>query len=66
MTRNGLPNSFIEFFKNIFVLILLCFLGNKMCNFYDVLLTRYKLFEGVSKRFLKYFVEIQKTMYQGL
>ena len=41
-------------------------LENKICNFYHVLLARYKSFIEVSKTFLKYFVKFQKTKYDGL
>ena len=46
ITKNGVVNSFIEFFKTfseyIFYITLIVFsvLGNKMCKFYQVLLAR--------------------------
>ena len=52
---NCFLNSFIEFFETFseyifyIILIVFCFLGNKMCKFYHVLLTRYRY--NHSKRF---------------
>ena len=50
----------------IITVIAFCFLGNKMCKFYHVLLPRYKSFKEVSKKFLKYFVKFQKFKHDRL
>ena len=57
---NGLPNSFINFLKN-FLTLVFCFLENKMCKFYCILLAKHKSFREVSKTFLNYFVKFQKN-----
>ena len=71
-TGNELLNSFIEFLKKFseymlyITAIVFYLLENNICNFYHVLLARYKSFIEVSKTFLKYFVKFQKTKYDGL
>ena len=61
ITGNGLHNSFIESFKNLseymfcIIVIVFCFLGNKICKFCHVLLVRYKSLKELSKTFVKYF-----------
>ena len=53
ITGNEILNSFIEFLKHFseyvfyITLIVFCFLGNKMCKFYHVLLFRYKHSKGL-------------------
>ena len=55
ITGNRLLNSFIEFLKNFseyvfyITVIVFCFLGNKMCKFYHVLLARYNHSKGFQK-----------------
>ena len=72
ITGNGILNSFIEFFFKFseymfyITVIAFCFLGNKVCKFYHVLLPRYKSFKEVSKNFLKYFVKFQKFKHDRL
>ena len=72
ITENVVINSFLEFLKNfseyIFYITLILFyiLGNKMCEFYQLLPVRYNHSKGVSKTSLKYFMKFQKTKYDGL
>ena len=67
ITGNGLHNSFIESFKNLseymfcIIVIVFCFLGNKICKFCHVLLARYKSLKELSKTFVKYF-ELQSSL----
>ena len=70
---NGLLHSYIEFFKtfhNTYLNnIIFCFIRNKMCKVYHVLLATYskwKLFRVISKTFLKYFMKFQKTKYEWI
>ena len=72
ITENVVINSFLEFLKNFseyvfyITLIVFYFLGNKMCEFYQLLPVQYNHSKGVSKTSLKYFMKFQKTKYDGL